>query len=297
MEQEISPVGLPNNLPVSESAPVNPSLSETRPKQNTNHKNIVFGLLLLIAGLLVILFYLLYQNQQLRSQLGLSTFKLPGSTQSCEYDGRVYQVGEGFTASDGCNSCSCTETGEIACTAMACVDNVETSPTISPTDGWEIYTDTAHGFSFKYPDDWQVRNALSANSSMPTFKDDVVFLGIAPKTIQEDYLASIRVIDADLQGIIDQARFIPQGTPLRITSDKETTFLGIPAREMIKINSSVGESSKTIIFEKNNLVYEISGWDEVNNSILSQILSTFEFVGQNTTSPIIGILTPTQSPQ
>ena len=42
---------------------------------------------------------------------------------TCEYDGQTYEVGEGFDASDGCNSCSCDAyEGEtmVACTEMDC---------------------------------------------------------------------------------------------------------------------------------------------------------------------------------
>lgn len=41
------------------------------------------------------------------------------SNKSCDYNGRTYKSGEGFTDIDGCNSCSC-ENGNIACTLMAC---------------------------------------------------------------------------------------------------------------------------------------------------------------------------------
>jgi hypothetical protein len=39
----------------------------------------------------------------------------------CLYEGRPYKVGEGFKAADGCNTCSCTATGQVACTLMACL--------------------------------------------------------------------------------------------------------------------------------------------------------------------------------
>jgi hypothetical protein len=41
---------------------------------------------------------------------------------SCSYDGNVYQDGESFKASDGCNTCFCEE-GEVGCTEMACLDD------------------------------------------------------------------------------------------------------------------------------------------------------------------------------
>lgn len=144
-------------------------------------------------------------------------------------------------------------------------------------NNWNTYTDSINGFAFEYPEDWQVRNALLANSSIPTYENDVVFLGIVPEAMQEDFLASIRVIDADLQSVIDQVKFIPQGTPAKITSEKEISFLGIPATEIVRTNTSIGESGKTILFEKDDLIYMIGGWDVDGNPTLTQILSTFEF--------------------
>ncbi|MBI4509230.1 MAG: protease complex subunit PrcB family protein [Deltaproteobacteria bacterium] len=38
----------------------------------------------------------------------------------CEYNGRRYKVGESFPADDGCNRCSCLESGFVACTERAC---------------------------------------------------------------------------------------------------------------------------------------------------------------------------------
>jgi hypothetical protein len=40
--------------------------------------------------------------------------------ETCTYDGRVYEVGDSFPATDGCNHCFCDASGLVACTAMAC---------------------------------------------------------------------------------------------------------------------------------------------------------------------------------
>lgn len=42
---------------------------------------------------------------------------------SCTYNGVKYANGEGFTAVDGCNSCSC-QNGQVGCTMIACGDRV-----------------------------------------------------------------------------------------------------------------------------------------------------------------------------
>jgi hypothetical protein len=38
----------------------------------------------------------------------------------CTYDGESYATGDSFPSTDGCNTCSCTEDGTVACTAMGC---------------------------------------------------------------------------------------------------------------------------------------------------------------------------------
>lgn len=39
----------------------------------------------------------------------------------CTYEGKTYKAGESFPSSDGCNTCSCTADGLVACTLRACV--------------------------------------------------------------------------------------------------------------------------------------------------------------------------------
>ncbi len=48
-------------------------------------------------------------------------------------DGRTLAVGE--TYNDGCNDCTCTESGSIACTRRACVDGGVTPPVCRTPDG------------------------------------------------------------------------------------------------------------------------------------------------------------------
>ena len=42
------------------------------------------------------------------------------SEDTCEVDGKTYQAGDSFPASDGCNSCTCGPNGLVACTEKAC---------------------------------------------------------------------------------------------------------------------------------------------------------------------------------
>jgi hypothetical protein len=42
------------------------------------------------------------------------------STPGCTYNGTRHATGSSFASSDGCNSCSCTSSGQVACTERAC---------------------------------------------------------------------------------------------------------------------------------------------------------------------------------
>jgi Pacifastin inhibitor (LCMII)/Kazal-type serine protease inhibitor domain len=44
-----------------------------------------------------------------------------GDPQVCEFDGGVFQPGDSFPSSDGCNQCFCNENGDVACTERACL--------------------------------------------------------------------------------------------------------------------------------------------------------------------------------
>jgi hypothetical protein len=45
-----------------------------------------------------------------------------GDSDGCQYGGEQHDVGDSFPSDDGCNTCSCQEGGQVACTRRACVD-------------------------------------------------------------------------------------------------------------------------------------------------------------------------------
>lgn len=113
-------------------------------KKKTNLIHLVFGILALL--LVVTSGFLYIENANLKKQLGLSPKPLLPKT--CDYNGVAYQPGEGFPSTDGCNSCSCTETGEVTCTLMVCDSDTEQIQT-DQTTSWKTYS--ASSYSFKYP--------------------------------------------------------------------------------------------------------------------------------------------------
>lgn len=69
---------------------------------------------------------------------------LPGR---CIVGNDLHKVGESFPAPDGCNTCSCTEDGTVACTLIACID-----PKPQPDGCSDGKTNFAIGASFPSPD-------------------------------------------------------------------------------------------------------------------------------------------------
>lgn len=56
---------------------------------------------------------------------GCTSISSTPSSVACEYQGITYSEGERFPAEDGCNTCTCGEDGQVACTELACLPPVE----------------------------------------------------------------------------------------------------------------------------------------------------------------------------
>lgn len=145
------PVGYPNIAP-----------DFVPPKENHFFKYLFFFSLvvfIVVAGLVVVSF--LDSQKTLTESKNTPTSVPPTGVDvvGCEINGKKYSFGESFKADDGCNTCSCGEDKQIACTLMACESSTSASPTKSattsaiPTD-WKVYTNSS--YSFKYPSKWNL---------------------------------------------------------------------------------------------------------------------------------------------
>ncbi len=103
--------------------------SQSDLKSQAPKKNYLFMFLgLLFALILVSGGYFLAKTTNLLRQ---NDPQVPTSKE-CSYDGKIYKPGESVPSKDGCNSCSCSEDGQVSCTAMAC-ENSGSQNTIAPT--------------------------------------------------------------------------------------------------------------------------------------------------------------------
>lgn len=96
-----------------------------KPSQRGN--TVIYLMLTVIMSMLIIIMYLLVGGAK------VPTNNLNNPTplaNECTYNGRTYQVGQSFDADDGCNTCSCSNDGQVSCTLMFCVD--DGTPPIEP---------------------------------------------------------------------------------------------------------------------------------------------------------------------
>lgn len=66
-----------------------------------------------------------YSNTCIAASAGVSVLadgECPIDKDYCEYNGEIYKIGESFDSEDGCNTCSCSQGGLVACTKRACFD-------------------------------------------------------------------------------------------------------------------------------------------------------------------------------
>lgn len=81
--------------------------------------------------------------------VGLAGWGGTGGPGVCDYLGMPYKVGVSFPAPDGCGTCVCTSLGQVACTAIACVDGgpvrctLDANYTVSTVGGLVSYSDVA----------------------------------------------------------------------------------------------------------------------------------------------------------
>lgn len=263
-------------------APTPPPLPlSTTPKPKRSLPKIsAFGLVCLFA--LIVSFgalaYFFLQNQTLKNQLGLPSLKIPHTQKTCDYNGQTYKAGQGFQSTDGCNSCSCSENGEVACTEMACMSDDEVTQT-DPTANWKTYTSMI-GYSIKVPSGTSISETDTENSRCSTIA-----------------VGEINLIISDMS----DGKFCGTSgsdTPTRQTkTDYSFTVLGNEYKDVIlfEFDSPTKSTLYKLLYSVDigkNLRLEISGnystkaeKQSFENSIMTinQILSTFEFNDQDQT--------------
>lgn len=151
--------------------------------------------------------------------------------------------------------------------------NVTVSPTpVATTDpyaDWLNYTNDNYSFALRYPADWEIRDQSSSGN---------ILFGIAPISVKEDFLGSIRITQKTENEIITETKTFPEGTPNVLVSENKINFLSYQATEIITRNTVANVESKTIVFSRDGQTFIVTGGGTADNSVIYQILSTFKFM-------------------
>lgn len=149
-----------------------------------------------------------------------------------------------------------------------------------PTTTWEAYTDSDYNFSFKYPPDWDVRNLLPADQTLPGKENTLLYIGFGPKQIREDVYGSIEVTKNNLDYEIAQFKKSLEIAGIPITIKRESTIEigGKTGTEIITYNTQAGVESKNWFVSYIGYTYKIGGGGTRDNTAAYQVLSTFQLL-------------------
>jgi len=109
-----------------ELEPESPSLP---PKENNFFKYLFFfSLVIFLIVLVSVLLSFINSQKSLINNKNIPTISPTAiPVAKCEINDQKYLIGESFTATDGCNTCTCNADLTIACTQMACLSPTPTT--------------------------------------------------------------------------------------------------------------------------------------------------------------------------
>lgn len=143
MDNQLNNQEVVNQTPITTFA--DPNITPPKIPKN-NFFKIIFIFLLTVLILATTAFaYFTIQNNQKKSAVKKTT-----SISNCLYNNTTYQIGDSFTAIDGCNTCICESKGNINCTNNSCVETIsDTDASVSSSNdktefqklitSWDLY--------------------------------------------------------------------------------------------------------------------------------------------------------------
>lgn len=254
------------------------------PKENNFFKYLFFfSLVIFIIVLVSVIFS--FVNSQKDSSSNSSTVPTVAPTEtanssSCEINGENYQIGESFTATDGCNTCTCNPDMTIVCTEKTCpasTSSVKLSPTKSATTSvipadWKTYSNSKFAFSFRYPktlsyitDDTDkfVENGINDSKIMVQNFDG----NTQPGDKADDFQILILIANKNGEFNMENISSPVAGTINGISVTKGTTTIKMVTVPVVIFNTT-----------PNKVAFILTTPDSNQSNLFTQIISTFKII-------------------
>lgn len=259
-----------------------------------------FSFVLILS--LVALAYFVLQNLTLKSQLGMSFFRWPWAKTICTYQATDFKPGETVPSVDGCNSCSCSQDGQVMCTLMACESTNEVA-NISNTNSWQSYSNKIYHYSFKYPPDWEINYGKTAGAVIASHDDvaEAAYVSLFKPELSKTNRPDAKVMGIDIAfnakvispltheaitcNVIDSQECIEK-LHSDIALDTKIEKMSLDSHEAISIEGPIkddGFSAKFVYVLNQGKMFEISlttnnvPLDKTLLNTFTEILSTLNF--------------------
>ncbi|MDD4135592.1 MAG: PsbP-related protein [Candidatus Shapirobacteria bacterium] len=288
--QETTAPTLENETPPLPSTPA-PTITDSDifpiPPQNNLFKIIFIISLIIFVLTSTVLAFVYFKNQKssptTNSQSSTINNPTPTTTSdTCFLNDKTYQAGETFTATDGCNTCTCVSQNNISCTDKECpssktatqsaLNSNKTATSSSATQDLKSYTNTKYKYSFKFPSDYKIMEEYLTDEYIGLDITNGSGKGVLAVTVEPNSknLTLDQIISDTINNVLSQDKNIKTDTQLITISNKVAKQLVFSPWE------DSGNTSIFLLSGKN--IIEISGDNRelVSKKILESIISTFK---------------------
>ncbi|MDD4383064.1 MAG: hypothetical protein PHD49_02925 [Candidatus Shapirobacteria bacterium] len=181
--QEITPPLAP--VQKNENPPPTPTITDSDifpiPPQNNLFKIIFIISLIIFVLTSTVLAFVYFKNQKSSPTINNQPSTIDNLTPTapsgtCFLNDKTYQTGETFTATDGCNTCTCVSQNNISCTDKECpslksatesaTNSTKTATSSSIPKDWQAYTDSVYKYSIQYPLNWTIDKKITSDTRL-----------------------------------------------------------------------------------------------------------------------------------
>ena len=133
---------------------------------------------------------------------------------------------------------------------------------------WKTYSNSTYGLTFSYPADYEVRDLLPANKSIPDYENTVLFIGYAPTTVKEDVAGIIEVTKESMAEVMAKYKLsFQQNEAVNFVIENPISVSGIEGRETVHNNKYNNLTFKDWFIQIGDYTYRFSGGSSDNSTV------------------------------